>query len=59
MDYDDYARMLPYPRCTCLRCGKVWDPRTPHKPRTCPGCRSVYWDIPKKEKGAQANEVSS
>ena len=28
----------------CLRCGHLWWPRTAERPRTCPKCRSPYWD---------------
>ena len=33
----------------CQRCGHVWMPRKPQKPRQCPNrhCHSVYWDTPK------------
>lgn len=30
----------------CLRCGHKWVPRV-RKVRTCPSCRSPYWDTPK------------
>jgi len=33
----------------CLRCGHKWIPRI-EKPRICPGCRSPYWDTPRKKK---------
>ena len=29
----------------CQRCGRDWVPRT-EAPRTCPTCRSPYWDRP-------------
>ena len=33
----------------CLRCGYKWIPRKKKgKPRTCPKCRTSYWDKPKK-----------
>lgn len=28
----------------CLRCGHEWVARI-DKPRYCPGCRSIYWDV--------------
>jgi Zn finger protein HypA/HybF involved in hydrogenase expression len=33
----------------CLRCGHKWAPRTDDV-RTCPKCRSVFWDTPRKTK---------
>lgn len=30
----------------CLRCGHVWKPKKTDV-RTCPGCRSPYWDRPR------------
>ena len=33
---------------TCLRCGNTWWPRRPSKPLRCPGCKSPYWDRPRK-----------
>src|SRR6516162_3501014 len=36
----------------CERCGHEWVPRggPEEQPRTCPRCRSPYWDQPKKER---------
>lgn len=34
----------------CYRCGKVWWPRTPNKPARCPGCKSPYWNQPRRLK---------
>lgn len=31
----------------CLRCGHKWVPRTSDI-KTCPKCRSPYWNEPKK-----------
>lgn len=31
----------------CLRCGHVWRPRKPDRPRQCTKCRTVLWDRPK------------
>ena len=37
----------------CERCGHQWiaRPRTPRRayPKTCPSCRSAYWDEPRNE----------
>lgn len=33
---------------TCSRCGHTWLPRTERRPETCPGCKSAYWDRPRK-----------
>lgn len=32
----------------CHRCGKAWWPRTLSKPARCPGCKSPYWDRPRR-----------
>jgi hypothetical protein len=33
----------------CERCEHEWVPRnTEHEPRVCPGCKSPYWDRPRK-----------
>jgi len=37
----------------CKRCGHVWVIRRPEKPRLCPKCKSVYWDIPRKKEKKQ------
>jgi len=35
----------------CYRCGYNWKPRPgTKKVRTCPECKSPYWDKPKREK---------
>jgi len=34
----------------CKRCGHEWFIRKAERPRTCPKCRSVYWDVPRKMK---------
>jgi predicted Zn-ribbon and HTH transcriptional regulator len=31
----------------CERCLHDWYPRKPGKPRQCPRCKSVLWDVPK------------
>jgi len=33
----------------CLRCGCTWVPRI-EAPKRCPGCKSPYWNVPRKEK---------
>ena len=38
----------------CHRCGKVWWPRRPRKPARCPGCKSPYWDRPRRPRVAFA-----
>jgi len=35
---------------TCLRCGKVWWPRSQSKPKRCPRCKNPYWDRPRRER---------
>jgi len=34
----------------CERCEHKWQPRKEDYPRTCPKCKSPYWDKPRKEK---------
>jgi len=36
----------------CERCGHAWTARYPTKPppRTCPKCKSPYWDRPRQRK---------
>jgi len=29
---------------TCLRCGKIWTPRTFGRPSLCPNCGTAKWD---------------
>jgi len=42
----------------CDRCGYIWFPRKradggePEPPKTCPHCKSPYWDTPRKNKRA-------
>jgi Zn finger protein HypA/HybF involved in hydrogenase expression len=31
----------------CLRCDHTWIPRRMGAPRTCPGCGSPYWSVPR------------
>ncbi len=37
----------------CERCGHEWVPRG-NIIKTCPMCRSPYWDTPKQEKQTQS-----
>jgi DNA-directed RNA polymerase subunit RPC12/RpoP len=32
----------------CQRCSKKWWPRQPRRPVRCPGCKSPYWDKPRR-----------
>jgi predicted Zn-ribbon and HTH transcriptional regulator len=32
----------------CERCGHEWIPRGDEEPRVCPGCRSPWWNKPRK-----------
>jgi len=36
----------------CRRCGKTWWPRRPQKPVRCPGCKSPYWNKPRRVRRA-------
>lgn len=33
-------------RYTCEKCGHSWLPRSERRPRMCPGCQTVNWDVP-------------
>lgn len=42
--------MLGASRLTCLRCDHNWQNRFKGRlPRVCPGCRSPYWETPRKK----------
>jgi predicted Zn-ribbon and HTH transcriptional regulator len=38
----------------CERCDHKWIPKGAKEPRTCPDCKSPYWDVPKKNKKTKA-----
>ena len=38
------TRVLGY---TCNRCGHIWVPRSFRTPKTCPKCKSPYWNTPR------------
>ena len=38
----------PGTKFTCLRCGHVWRNRFQGRPVACGGCKSVYWERPKR-----------
>jgi len=38
----------------CLRCSYQWVPRTTW-PKTCPNCKSRYWNRPRKKKNEKAD----
>lgn len=40
-------------QCHCLRCNHDWYPRKPGLPKTCPNCRSVYWNEPRRDQVQQ------
>jgi hypothetical protein len=31
-------------KLTCKLCGHAWYPRTPRRPKACPGCKRYDWD---------------
>lgn len=39
----------------CERCGHTWVPRGTVV-KTCPSCRSPYWDVPKVNKNAKQSQ---
>ncbi|MBX3334878.1 MAG: hypothetical protein KF876_12195 [Nitrospira sp.] len=43
----------------CRRCGKEWWPRQPRKPVRCPGCKSPYWDKPRRVRQAVTPLITS
>ena len=45
------------PKLTCLRCGHQWYPRKPGRPTTCAGCRSPYWDVPRRNETGQPTRI--
>jgi len=34
----------------CKRCKKKWFPRKPGKPKMCPQCKTLLWNVAKKAK---------
>ncbi len=49
----------------CERCGHLWAPRQALDsgepvtlPKVCPSCKSAWWDVPRKEKKADAKAKS-
>lgn len=45
-----HATSIELRQQVCHRCGKAWWPRRPNKPARCPGCKSPYWDRPRRLK---------
>jgi hypothetical protein len=50
----------------CDRCGYIWYPRSrmavegePELPKTCPHCRSPYWNTPRKNKRPEPREADT
>jgi hypothetical protein len=52
------AEEIKLPECICLKCGYKWIPRV-SDPRMCPNpdCRTMRWDLPRKDKGNGDTEV--
>lgn len=52
------AEEIKLPECTCLKCGYKWIPRV-SDPRMCPNpdCRTMRWDLPRKDKSNGGKEV--
>ena len=49
--YIDGLTEVPLAEVLCVRCGNTWRSRMYHdeqRPRTCPHCKSIYWDQPKR-----------
>lgn len=45
-NHNEHPERVLIPGFMCLRCGYRWVPRTKHRPVTCPGCQTPYWDRP-------------
>lgn len=43
----------------CDRCGHEWLSRNNDKPLRCAGCKSPYWDIPRKKEIKKQNEIKN
>jgi hypothetical protein len=43
----------------CTRCGHQWLPRSKEKPCVCPGCKSPYWDRPRRTALAAGQSTSA
>lgn len=43
------SEAITIPTLHCERCGHKWRPRVTDV-KTCPSCRSPYWDTPKTRK---------
>lgn len=44
-------RAVLIPGVKCERCAYAWVPRSMDAlPRTCPSCRSAYWNTPRRKK---------
>jgi predicted Zn-ribbon and HTH transcriptional regulator len=43
----------------CLRCRYTWVPRKTAKPRKCPHCNSMYWDIARRQQADNLDIVSA
>ncbi|MBI5553213.1 MAG: hypothetical protein HY917_00565 [Candidatus Diapherotrites archaeon] len=48
-EIDDKLTIEKVPALTCLRCEKKWLSMKEEKPKTCPNCRSPYWDTARRE----------
>ena len=42
--------MYVLPKLKCTRCEHSWVPRRSNPPKTCPRCRSPYWNRDRKRK---------
>ena len=47
-------KMVDFFKCT--RCDYEWYPRGNEPPKTCPKCRSPYWDVLRKNKKKEATK---
>ena len=52
-----YNNSMAIEKQKCLRCGAEWYPRQPEPPKTCPKCRTPYWNKPKwKQSGPKGGK---
>jgi hypothetical protein len=45
-------------QCTCQRCPKVWYTLMQHRPKTCAGCHSAWWDRPRTPNSKKVEGVA-
>lgn len=41
----------------CERCNHEWIPRGKLEPKICPGCKTPYWDRPRRQQQPEQGDV--